>query len=247
MKKIEIKNKTPNKGRQKVNVRVEWTRKERRTLSKSPLFIAFFIIVCTVLLLIFSPNNMEVNAKQEAFSFYEGVEDLNSSVMYNWGAKALTAYKAQINEMIYRGYTKTQILDLLAIKSMECNRWDWLCYWIDNLDLWPFQINIIHKEMYNYSWELMQNKNSWELFLAQLTFAHWKIIGDEERYCDTDAFSYVGKTYNNENRFRCLALTYNWHPRYKYTYADLGWEKREAIKKWLSNNSNFLTYNYVNK
>jgi len=160
-------------------------------------------------------------------------KDVRTNVQYWKYNQLVTAYATQIKEMQARGYSDTRILDLLALKSMECNRYDGLCYWHNNLDLWPFQINKIHKDEWITSANLMRTNQLEGLFKFQLTYANKLVQSYEDRFCGKEHFDYVGVKYTNENRFKCIAKSYNGSPRYKYTYAELGWLKRQIISDLL--------------
>lgn len=175
------------------------------------------------------------NADSETYKINTQAPDLQSSVQYWQYNQAVTAYTNQINEMIARWYTKTQILDLLAIKSMECNSYT-SCLWINASDVWPFQINRIHTDQYNKSIQLHYDKKYAELYLYQLTFSKWLIDSYMDRFCNESAHNSVGKKYTTESRFKCVAVSYNWHPTKKVIYSKIGWEKRKIIKEYLNNN-----------
>jgi len=152
--------------------------------------------------------------------------------------QAVTVFDDQVKEMKARWYSKTKILDLLALKSMECNRYDWNCIGIKGRDIWPFQINNIHREQFKKSKVLLNNREWAKLFNYQLTYANW-LVNSYDRFCNQEAFQYVWKIYNNEERFKCIAKTYNWSPRYKYTYAKIGYKKRVMIKEYLKTTNLF--------
>lgn len=180
-------------------------------------FIAFLLIWST--LMWFMINNTKANLE-------------TSIKVWNYN-QAITVYDKQVKEMISRWYSKTKILDLLAIKSMECNRYDWLCYWRNNNDVWPFQINKIHREQYNHSLYLMKKNKLWALFLYQLDYASKLYDSYNERFCWPHIFDTIFRVYTNERHYKCIAVSYNWHPKLKYFYAYAGWKKREVIKEYL--------------
>ena len=147
--------------------------------------------------------------------------DLDTIIVYWKYNQAVTVFDTQVKTMYKKWYKLTKILDLLALKSMECNRYDWLCYWHYNLDLGPYQINKIHIEQYNVSYKFMKEKKLWELFNYQLEYANWLIDSYEKRFCGKHIFDYIWRTYTNKRRFQCVAKSYNWSPRYKYMYGML--------------------------
>jgi len=145
-----------------------------------------------------------------------------------WGKynQPVMVFDSQVNEMVKRGYSLTRILDLLTIKTMECNRYDGKCFnWND---VWPFQINKIHKLQYIKSHDLFYSGA--KLFKYQLTFADSLLSFYMDNYCD------LKWSKDNKTRFKCIAISYNGHPRYKVDYANLWWEKREMIKEYIISN-----------
>lgn len=197
------------------------------------------IIILIWLLILISYNKEEnivkVEAKEEnikvevTIDTQTMVEDYKTTIKWWKYNQAVTIYAKQFEEMKARGYSNTRILDLLALKSMECNKYT-SCVWYNWNDLWPFQINKIHKEQYNKSVELHNQKRYWELFSYQLSYADSLVQSYMDRYCDWK----WSKT--NKNRFYCVAVSYNWHPRYKHTYKKIGWEKRKIISDYLFSN-----------
>jgi hypothetical protein len=133
-----------------------------------------------------------------------------------------------------RGYSNTRILDLLALKSMECNSYT-SCVWMGWNDIWPFQINKIHKEQYSHSLSLHKQKEFAKLYLYQLSYANGLVDSYMTRFCD------IKRAKTNENRFKCVAVSYNGHPRYKHTYKKIWWLKRQMISDYLFSNW-FLTH-----
>lgn len=227
--------------------------------NKRPVFGLFdtilliIIIIIIVSFIIRGEEKKIVHSKPKIeFNFNEGVEDLSTSVQYKWYNQAVTAYKSQMREMVARWYSATRILDLLAIKSMECNRFDWLCKWIDRkswnlIDIWPFQINNIHREHFKESVRLFDLDDRAWLFLYQLSYANQLVQSYEDRFCGEHIFKQIGRTFTNERRFKCNAVSYNWHPTWKQIFSELWWEKRKIISQWLVENSNFVEAFNINK
>ena len=156
-----------------------------------------------------------------------------STQLNNW--QAITIYWKQLEEMKARWYSNTRILDLLTIKSLECNSYT-SCVWFNANDIWPFQINKIHKEEYNQSFLYHNSKDYGSLFLYQLTYANKLVQSYEDRFCGEHIFKEIGKKYTNEARFKCVAVSYNWHPKHKYAYKLNGWAKRQVISEYLFDN-----------
>lgn len=163
-----------------------------------------------------------------------------SFVPYGNIKSGFVVYGDQLEEMKARGLSNTRILDLLAIKWMECNSYKG-CIWRAWLDMWPFQINKVHTDVYNKSWQLWNAKEYWKLFNYQLSFANSLIESYEKRFCGEHIFKKIWRKYTNERRFKCVAVSYNGHPRYKHTYKKIWWEKRKAISEFLFSN-NYLVH-----
>jgi len=158
-------------------------------------------------------------------------ETFNSSI--NWRGRELwlVVYWDQLEEMKKRGYTNTRILDLLAIKSQECNAYIW-CEWIWGLDIWPFQINYVHFAQYWHSWEMWEDGRYWELYQYQLWFADQLVESYHQRFCSEVIFKLIKKPFTNEARLKCVAVSYNWWPD-KVNYSKKVWEKRKVISEFL--------------
>lgn len=170
----------------------------------------------------------DVNWGSNEYKVNKEAPNLQTSVKWGKYNQAVTWYTTQINEMINRWYSKTRILDLLAFKSMECNSYKWDCIWIKANDVWPFQINKIHREQYDDSLALIKSKEWAVLYRYQLRYANQLVESYMQRFCKWE----YAKT--NKKRFQCVAVSYNWHPRYKHTYKQIAWEKRKIIKKHLN-------------
>ena len=159
--------------------------------------------------------------------------DYTDIVNYNNRKYSVNLWKERTQKIIEK-YWKDQekVLDLLTIMTLECNKKDWLCFnWND---IWPFQINKIHKEWYNKSYQLYLNKKSNELFDYQLEKASELLDSYNKNLCKPEYIKkyWVWDTYNKK-RWRCIAFNYNGHPKYKFAYNKLGWKKRMIIKKYL--------------
>jgi len=236
--KIKITNLTPESAKKRsVPIRKEKRLPAEKVLKSSSYketiitsilaLIVFFIIILNA-----NAYNKEVRianwfVKTKSIHAIDVKTTINT---YNGRTQLVTAYKEQIATMKRKGYSDTRILDLLALKSMECNRYDGLCYWHYKLDVWPFQINRIHKDAYVTSFKLISSNQLAWLFDFQLKYANKLVSSYMDRYCGRHIFKLIWRNYSNERRFKCVAVTYNWHPRYKRTYAILAWKKREAIK-----------------
>lgn len=160
----------------------------------------------------------------------------NQEIFIKWNNRnyAVRVFEDRVRTMQDLGYSDTRILDLLAIMNMECWSYKWNCFnWND---IWPMQINQIHKEQYNKSWEIYNRQNWGELFKYQLDYANWLVESYEAWNCREEYVIkyWVWDTYN-QKRWRCIAFHYNWHPVNKYNYNTLGWERREQIKSLIYN------------
>lgn len=211
------------------------TNKKDTSLDK---FLYIFWIMCVIAIVLLSLWETSATTPKEAEEKQREVMTINYKSSIKWGKynQAVTIYAKQFEEMKARGYSNTRILDLLAIKSMECNKYT-SCIGQNWHDIWPFQINRVHKEQYNNSVALHKQQKYATLFLYQLSYANWLIESYEDRFCWKHIFKQIGQTYTNKKRFYCVAVSYNWHPRYKHTYKKIAWLKREMIKKHLIDNN----------
>ena len=156
---------------------------------------------------------------------------------YHWILKtpkmyyAVTVYDKHYKEMKKKWYTKTRILDLLAIQSMECSLYNWHC--LNSSDVWFFQINQIHRKQYTKSVKLLKQKKYWDLYKYQLVYAKWLVDSYEKSFCSQESFDAIWKARTNKER---VGRMYNWHPKHKKIYWKLLWKKREMIKKYINNN-----------
>lgn len=157
---------------------------------------------------------------------------INASLEWNNRWHLVTVYDKQIKVMKKYWYSKTRILDLLALRSMECNLQNWKCKWLNNSDIWPFQINNIHTENYNKSLELWNNEE--KLFEYQLKVANDLLNSYEKNFCWEKHFKAIWKTYNNEERFKCYARCFNWWYN-RVSYAKRWLVQREIVKYFYNN------------
>lgn len=146
--------------------------------------------------------------------------------------QAIIVYDKQIDTLVWLWYDNRRIIDLLSLKAMECNSYKWDCIGTYNPDIWHFQVNSIHKEVYKESRKLFKAEKWWELFLYQAQFANWLLNWYEKRLCGQDEFESIWKTYNNEERFKCYARAYNWWAK-KKSYWELAWIKRTYIREYI--------------
>jgi len=152
-----------------------------------------------------------------------------TTLKWNWRTYNVQVWNDRVKTMKELGYSQTRILDLLAIMNMECWNYKGNCFnWND---IWPMQINKIHKEQYNKSWEIYNRKAWGELFEYQIKYANGLVESYEANNCKPEYVEkyWIGATYN-QKRWRCVAFHYNGHPTNKFAYNKLGWERREIIK-----------------
>ena len=148
--------------------------------------------------------------------------------------QAITIYDKQVNTLIDLWYTKTRIIDLITLQSMECASYEWYCK-NGTSDIWNFQINQIHNEQYKHSLKLFKKKKWEELYLYQAKYANWLIDWYESNNCSQESFDSIWKERTNEARFNCVAKSYNWSDKRK-SYWQLALIKREYIKKYINDN-----------
>lgn len=201
---------------------------ERKVLKWNTIYI--LVIMFVVILIINSPEEVEVIEKVQAQEEIVQKTVETKKVMLKWNNRtyAVQVWWDRIETMRNLGYSETRILDLLAIMNMECWSYKWNCFnWND---IWPMQINKIHKIQYNKSWEFY-NKQDWAgLFIYQVKYANQLVQSYEDRFCGIHIFEQIGRKYTNQRRWNCVWKSYNGHPQYKFAYMQLGWERREIIK-----------------
>ena len=191
------------------------------------------ILLLVILLIVAFYKSNQVHAYNDSTRVWHYSE-------IQWGKykQPIIVYNSQVEEMIGRWYSLTRILDLLTIRTLECNRYDWKCM-NGTSDIWPFQINrIAHKEAYLKSNYLFYNSS--ELFKYQLTYANDMVEWFMRDYCDWKW------SWDNKTRFKCVAISYNGNKniasnwkQVRHNYADLWWEKRKRI-------SNYIVKTYPN-
>lgn len=162
-------------------------------------------------------------------------KDSKQTLKWNNRLYNVEVHKDRIQTMKDMWLSDTRILDLLAILNMECGNYTGKCF--NGNDIWPFQINKIHKKQYHTSW-MYYDKQDWgRLFTYQLQYANKLVESYEQGNCKPEYIEkyWVGETYN-QKRWRCIAFHYNGHPKYKFAYNKLGWERRELIKQAIYEN-----------
>jgi len=201
--------------------------KERKRNKYTWEFIWFIqnaiIAVILILLMVFIWNAWITKTNA-----YESNNTVKTTIKRNNRTYSVQVWRDRVATMRSLWYSATRILDLLAIMNMECGSYKGNCFnWND---IWPMQINKIHKEQYNKSWKYYNNKDWWKLFTYQVKYANRLLDSYEANNCKPEYVAKygVGDTYN-QKRWRCVWFHYNGHPKYKYAYNKLGWERRETI------------------
>jgi len=180
------------------------------------MVVALMFLIVFVLVLYNSPKTHANNSNA-----------VKTTIKRNNRTYSVQIFRDRVSTMRHLWYSPTRILDLLAIMNMECGSYKWDCFnWND---IWPMQINKIHKEQYNKSWEFYNNKDWGGLFTYQLKYANQLLDSYEKRFCSADIFKQVGKTYTNKARWECIWKSYNGHFRHKYAYVKLWWLRRQTI------------------
>lgn len=147
--------------------------------------------------------------------------------------QAITIFDNQIKTLKNLGYSNERIIDLLAIRSMECNSYKWDCKGLYSSDIGPFQINHIHKKEYKKSKQLFNEEKWGELFIYQAKIANWLLDSYEKRFCSEKIFKEIWKPYDNNERFVCYARVYNWSEK-KKSYWELAKLKRVVVEKYFN-------------
>jgi hypothetical protein len=152
--------------------------------------------------------------------------------------QAITVFDKQVEFLIKKWYNKTRIIDIITLWSMECAKPNWDCKnWTS--DIWPMQINQIHRKEYKHSKKLFDKKKYDELYKYQVEYVNRLIDSYEKWNCSEEAFEAIWRKKTNEERFKCIARSYNWSYK-KVSYGELAWIKRNNIKKYLTKNFSFL-------
>ena len=163
---------------------------------------------------------------KEVHSDYNGVLKLPKVHL------AVTVWDKNVKEMQDLWYSKTRILDLLAIQSIECNLENWNCK--SKSDCWPFQINQIHRKEYNLCKRLLKEERYSELYTIQLKFTNDLIESAESSSCSQYSFNKIKRERTTEERVKCIWRFYNWS-KTKKTYWEILYKKREMIKVYYNN------------
>lgn len=144
--------------------------------------------------------------------------DLTTTIIYNWKKSPVIIFDKQVCLLKNNWYKTEDIVDLITIRTMECNNPSWQCISKTD-DYWFFQLNKRrHKEAVEKSLELWNNPN--ELFLYQSSYAI-NMMNRNRKNCNND--------------FICIANIYNWWNTYWY----IANTKRIVV-------SNYI-YNLINK
>ena len=220
---------------------------EKKFNTKKFIQIIGLCILAVILLLMINKTEAteDIKSKEDtvqAKEVKEVVETQKTTIKWNNRVYAVQVWGDRIETMRNMWLSETRILDLLAIMNMECGSYKWDCIWyardkkgrliypLRAIDIWPMQINKVHKEEFRHSKYLYENEKWGELFIYQLKYANQLVQSYEDRFCGKHIFDLIWKEYSNQRRWNCVGKSYNWHPRYKFAYMQLGWERREVIK-----------------
>lgn len=184
-----------------------------------------YFLYAILFILIYVLVNKEVNNTNA--DFYKEIKFWK----YN---QAIIVYDDQVKGLKKLKYSTWEIIDLLTLKAMECNSYKGDCIWLYNPDIGGFQINSIHKKEYKKSRELFNKKKWWELFIYQAKFAKSLVDSYKKWNCSEKSFKKVKKVFNDEEQFKCIAVSYNWS-KTKKAYAKLAFIKRKYVKEYITN------------
>ena len=184
---------------------------------------------------ILSFNIVNADIRKTAYEWFKLKEWWYQEVKFWKYNQAITIFDKQIKTLQDLWYSDTRIIDLLAIRTMECNSYKWDCKWMYSSDIWSFQLNPIHKVEYKKSQELFNKKKWWELFIYQAKKANIMLDSYEKRFCSEKIFNEIWRTYNQDERFKCYARAYNWSSK-KKSYAELALLKRQVVEKYYLDN-----------
>lgn len=124
-----------------------------------------------------------------------------------WGKKNLFKIPDWKMKIYYKHDISLEtIIKLHTLNSIECGRWDWLCNRADS-DVWPFQINFIHKKEFKKSLELIKEKKVEELFEYQMLWTWARMKRMEKNFCK--------KRQTQSKKMECQAILHNWGKKAK--------------------------------
>ena len=167
-------------------------------------------------------------------SFLNVNADLNSAIQRWKHKKAVIVYDTQLEILIEKWYSLTRIIDIMTLKTNECNNYEWKCIWYNKqwvwVDYWHFQINKIHKEQVKKTLELWEDPKAH--FIYQLEYVNILLDSYEKRFCNAENILAKYWERSNKERFKCKARAYN-GSSFKQAYSDWSWIKREKIKDYI--------------
>lgn len=118
-----------------------------------------------------------------------------------------------------------KFLTMAMIKNLECSREDGGC---DNWsDSWPFQVNIVHWELYQYYKNLIKEKKYYRMFEEQIMF-----ISDRMDRLENSVCSYAkGDVWEMR---KCQMINHNGNNKngFKYNYAKRGIALAKSMEKY---------------
>lgn len=160
--------------------------------------------------------------------------DFNSTIQWWKHKKPVIVYDKQLDILIEKWYSTTRILDIMTLKTNECNNYEWKCIWYNKewvwVDYWHFQINKIHKEQVKKTLELWEDPKAH--FIYQLEYVNLLIDSYEKRFCNADNITAKYWKRSNKERFKCVARVYN-GSSFKKSYGEWSWLKREEMKDYI--------------
>lgn len=118
-----------------------------------------------------------------------------------------------------------KFLTMTIIKNLECSREDGGCD--SGADSWPFQVNIVHGELYKYYKNLIKEKKYYKMFEEQIMFISNRIDRLADGVC-----SYA--KWNTWKMRECQMINHNGNNKngFKYKYAKKGIALAKAMEKY---------------
>jgi len=195
----------------------------------------YFITILSLFFISFSLTYWEQEKSLEDLQLEASLTDNQEILGYftlHWRSYALYTIPHWKNNIMDKYWlnSRQKIHYHIINTSLECSREDWFCKWGGWADVWPFQINQIHKnEWYYQSINMINEWKQNELYEYQLKWT----IDRMERFKNKWQCSWT-----ETEVYKCMLVRHNWNTKYNATY----WQFRYFYAaKWLTAKSTYLS------